>query len=90
MDFSSISLAGPVFQVLSFAIIIVSAYCLIWSINKVIHLIKDDFVSSGTLESHNDPFSSSSWPPPTGDVDHDPNGNYFRRDGMWRKFSDFE
>ena len=97
MDFSSISLAGPILQIFSIAMIVVGAYAMIWAAGKVINLIKYDCLSDPNDPSNYDHDVFKPMPdydPPRAhgsfDPDYDPNGNYFRRDGMWRKHSDFE
>ncbi len=97
MDFTNINseILGQAASVLAFALIIVGGYTGLWAVGKVINLIKYDCLSDPNDPANydHDVFDSNPdySPPPSGEfTDYDPNGNYFRRDGMWRKFDDFK
>ncbi len=102
MDFSGISLLGAINQILSFAMIIVGGYAAIWASRKVIYLIKYDCLSDPNdpanydhdvfkpMPNYGPPRAHGNYDPAEDSNPYDPNGNYFRRDGMWRKYSDFE
>jgi len=87
MDISTFDLMPAIYSILSLASIVVSGYCTIWAVGKVISLAKDD---TPTHSYDPDPFDYDYGPPSAhSPQDYDPNGNYFRRDGMWRKYEDF-